>query len=61
MNFRDIAEALALYPVTPGRSSSATSRGRGEAIGAGVKHVAVGDRVFGIAVLASPHRLRRRD
>src|SRR5213076_2003755 len=52
MNFRDVLKALALYPAeTPdARIFGDEVGGVVAAVGANVTHVAVGDRVFGLAV-----------
>lgn len=52
MNFRDVLKALALYPAeTPdARIFGDEVAGIVVAVGEGVDHVAVGDRVFGLAV-----------
>jgi len=54
MNFRDVLKALALYPgeAPDARIFGDEIGGVIKAVGAGVKHVAPGDRVFGLAVLA---------
>jgi acyl transferase domain-containing protein/NADPH:quinone reductase-like Zn-dependent oxidoreductase/acyl carrier protein/SAM-dependent methyltransferase len=52
MNFRDVLKALALYPgeAPDARIFGDEVGGVVLAVGAGVKHVAPGDRVFGLAV-----------
>ena len=52
MNFRDVLKALALYPgeAPDARIFGDEVGGVVMAVGAGVKHVAPGDRVFGLAV-----------
>ena len=52
MNFRDVLKALALYPgeAPDARIFGDEVGGVVKAVGAGVKHVAPGDRVFGLAV-----------
>jgi NADPH:quinone reductase-like Zn-dependent oxidoreductase len=52
MNFRDVLKALALYPgeAPDARIFGDEVGGLVRAVGAGVKHVAPGDRVFGLAV-----------
>jgi NADPH:quinone reductase-like Zn-dependent oxidoreductase/SAM-dependent methyltransferase/acyl carrier protein len=52
MNFRDVLKALALYPgeAPDARIFGDEVGGIVKAVGAGVKHVAPGDRVFGLAV-----------
>ena len=52
MNFRDVLKALALYPgeAPDARIFGDEVGGVVRAVGAGVKHVAPGDRVFGLAV-----------
>jgi acyl transferase domain-containing protein/acyl carrier protein/short-subunit dehydrogenase len=52
MNFRDVLKALALYPgeAPDARIFGDEIGGVVKAVGAGVKHVAPGDRVFGLAV-----------
>ena len=52
MNFRDVLKALALYPgeAPDARIFGDEIGGIVKAVGAGVKHVAPGDRVFGLAV-----------
>jgi len=52
MNFRDVLKALALYPgdAPDARIFGDEVAGVVKAVGANVKHVAVGDRVFGLAV-----------
>jgi acyl transferase domain-containing protein/acyl carrier protein len=52
MNFRDVLKALALYPgeAPDARMFGDELAGIVEAVGAGVKHVAPGDRVFGLGV-----------
>ncbi|TDU81697.1 acyl transferase domain-containing protein [Prosthecobacter fusiformis] len=62
MNFRDVLKALALYPAeTPdARIFGDEVGGIVVAAGKNVKHVAVGDRVFGLAVYGlSTHTLAR--
>ncbi len=62
MNFRDVLKALALYP-----AETADARVYGDevggivrSVGKGVKHVAPGDRVFGIAVFGlATHTMAR--
>ena len=51
MNFRDVLKALALYPgeAPDARIFGDEVGGVVKAVGAGVKHVAPGDRVFGLA------------
>src|SRR5204862_1415145 len=52
MTFRDVLKALALYPgeAPDARIFGDEVGGVVKAVGAGVKHVAPGDRVFGLAV-----------
>jgi NADPH:quinone reductase-like Zn-dependent oxidoreductase/acyl carrier protein len=52
MNFRDVLKALALYPgeAPDARIFGDEVAGIVKAVGTGVKHVAPGDRVFGLAV-----------
>jgi len=52
MNFRDVLKALALYPgeAPDARIFGDEVGGIVRAVGSDVKHVAVGDRVFGLAV-----------
>src|SRR6266403_3369604 len=52
MNFRDVLKALALYPgeAPDARIFGDEVGGVVTAVGAGVKHIAPGDRVFGLAV-----------
>jgi acyl transferase domain-containing protein/acyl carrier protein len=52
MNFRDVLKALALYPgeAPDARIFGDEVGGVVQAVGSGVKHVAPGDRVFGLAV-----------
>jgi len=52
MNFRDVLKALALYPgeAPDARIFGDEVGGVVKAVGAGVKHIAPGDRVFGLAV-----------
>src|SRR6185369_15561774 len=52
MNFRDVLKALALYPgeAPDARIFGDEVGGVIRAVGAGVKHLAPGDRVFGLAV-----------
>jgi len=52
MNFRDVLKALALYPAetADARIFGDEVAGVVKAVGAGVTHVAPGDRVFGLAV-----------
>jgi len=52
MNFRDVLKALALYPgdAPDARIFGDEVAGVVKAVGSGVKHVAPGDRVFGLAV-----------
>ncbi len=52
MNFRDVLKALALYPgeAPDARIFGDEVGGVVRAVGAGVKHLAPGDRVFGLAV-----------
>jgi acyl transferase domain-containing protein/NADPH:quinone reductase-like Zn-dependent oxidoreductase/acyl carrier protein/SAM-dependent methyltransferase len=52
MNFRDVLKALALYPgeAPDARIFGDEVSGVVKAVGAGVKHVAPGDRVFGLAL-----------
>jgi acyl transferase domain-containing protein/NADPH:quinone reductase-like Zn-dependent oxidoreductase/SAM-dependent methyltransferase/acyl carrier protein len=62
MNFRDVLKALALYPAeTPdARIFGDEVGGIVLAIGKDIKHVAVGDRVFGLAVYGlATHTLAR--
>jgi NADPH:quinone reductase-like Zn-dependent oxidoreductase/SAM-dependent methyltransferase/acyl carrier protein len=62
MNFRDVLKALALYPgeAPDARVFGDEVAGVVKAIGAGVEHVAPGDRVFGIAVFGlATHTLAR--
>jgi acyl transferase domain-containing protein/NADPH:quinone reductase-like Zn-dependent oxidoreductase/SAM-dependent methyltransferase/acyl carrier protein len=52
MNFRDVLKALALYPgeAPDARIFGDEVGGVVKAVGAGVRHIAPGDRVFGLAV-----------
>jgi acyl transferase domain-containing protein/NADPH:quinone reductase-like Zn-dependent oxidoreductase/acyl carrier protein/short-subunit dehydrogenase len=62
MNFRDVLKALALYPgeAPDARIFGDEVAGIVKAIGKDIKHVAVGDRVFGLAVFGlSTHSLAR--
>ena len=62
MNFRDVLKALALYPgeAPDARIFGDEVAGIVNAVGAGVTHVAPGDRVFGIAVFGlATHTLAR--
>ena len=62
MNFRDVLKALALYPgeAPDARIFGDEIAGIVKGVGAGVTHVAVGDRVFGLAVFGlATHSLAR--
>ena len=62
MNFRDVLKALALYPAetADARIFGDEVAGIVTTIGAGVTHVAVGDRVFGLAVFGlATHSMAR--
>lgn len=62
MNFRDVLKALALYPAETADARVFGDEVAGEviAIGEGVKHVAPGDNVFGLAVFGlATHTLAR--
>ncbi len=62
MNFRDVLKALALYPgdAPDARIFGDEVGGIVKAIGAGVTHVAPGDRVFGLAVFGlATHTIAR--
>jgi acyl transferase domain-containing protein/NADPH:quinone reductase-like Zn-dependent oxidoreductase/SAM-dependent methyltransferase/acyl carrier protein len=62
LNFRDVLKALALYPseAPDARLFGDEVGGIVKAVGAGVDHVAPGDRVFGLAVFGlSTHTLAR--
>src|SRR6266481_4651103 len=62
MNFRDVLKALALYPgeAPDARIFGDEVGGVVIAVGTGVKHVAPGDRVFGLAVFGlATHTLAR--
>ena len=62
MNFRDVLKALALYPgeAPDARIFGDEVAGIVKAVGAGVTHVAPGDRVFGLAVFGlATHTLAR--
>jgi NADPH:quinone reductase-like Zn-dependent oxidoreductase len=62
MNFRDVLKALALYPgeAPDARTFGDEVSGVVIAVGAGVKHVAPGDRVFGLAVFGLATRTLAR-
>lgn len=62
LNFRDVLKALALYPneAPDARLFGDEVAGIVKAVGAGVDHVAPGDRVFGLSVFGlSTHTLAR--
>ena len=62
MNFRDVLKALALYPAetADARIFGDEVAGVVKAVGAGVSHVATGDRVFGLAVFGlATHSMAR--
>ena len=62
MNFRDVLKALALYPgdAPDARIFGDEVGGIVQAVGAGVTHVAPGDRVFGLAVFGiATHTIAR--
>jgi NADPH:quinone reductase-like Zn-dependent oxidoreductase/NAD(P)-dependent dehydrogenase (short-subunit alcohol dehydrogenase family)/SAM-dependent methyltransferase/malonyl CoA-acyl carrier protein transacylase/acyl carrier protein len=62
MNFRDVLKALALYPgdAPDARIFGDEVGGIVKAVGAGVTHVAPGDRVFGLAVFGmATHAIAR--
>lgn len=62
MNFRDVLKALALYPAETADARIFGDEVAGEvlAIGEDVKHLSVGDRVFGLAVFGlATHTLAR--
>jgi NADPH:quinone reductase-like Zn-dependent oxidoreductase/acyl carrier protein len=62
LNFRDVLKALALYPseAPDARLFGDEVAGIVKAVGAGVNHVAPGDRVFGLAVFGlATHALAR--
>jgi NADPH:quinone reductase-like Zn-dependent oxidoreductase/SAM-dependent methyltransferase/acyl carrier protein len=62
MNFRDVLKALALYPgeAPDARIFGDEVAGIVKAVGPGVDHVVLGDRVFGLAVFGiSTHTLAR--
>jgi len=64
MNFRDVLKALALYPgeAPDARIFGDEVGGVVKAVGAGVTHIAPGDRVFGLAVFGlSTQTLARAD
>lgn len=62
MNFRDVLKALALYPAETADARIFGDEVAGEvlALGEGVTHVALGDKVFGLAVFGlATHTLAR--
>ena len=62
MNFRDVLKALALYPAETADARIFGDEVAGEviAIGAGVTHLAVGDKAFGLAIFGlATHALAR--
>jgi acyl transferase domain-containing protein/acyl carrier protein/phospholipid N-methyltransferase len=62
INFRDVLKALALYPgeAPDARAFGDEVAGVAIAVGAGVKHITVGDRVFGITTFGlATHTMAR--